>query len=132
MNILKRIISFQNIRSLGAPHIHATDLSASGTAGQTEITKITSVPSGKTIDQWTEASTTEIPESEERTSVSQKLVWGLVSGVLAALVMAVAVVVLLCWNSKRRTRKKNKDSNGSAHQSTPLMQQRKYINNKKT
>ena len=121
-------MQIQNIRSLGAPDIHTTDLSASGTAGQTEITKTPSVPSSKTIDwiDWTEASTTEPPDPdpEERTSGSKKLVqWGLVSGFLALL--AVAVAILLCWIRRRRTRKKNEDSNGSAHQSTPLMQQRK-------
>ena len=107
--------------------IHVTDLSVSGTAGQTNITKTSrSVPSSTTID-WTKTSTTEIPEPEERPSVSQKLVWGLLSGVLAASVIALAVVVLLCWNRSRsrRTRKKDKESNGYAHQSTPLMQQRK-------
>ncbi|XP_073229153.1 uncharacterized protein [Porites lutea] len=123
--------NIQNIRSLGAPDIHTTDLSASGTAGQTEITKTPSVPSSKTIDwiDWTEASTTERPDPdpEERTSGTEKLVqWGLVSGSLALL--AVAVAILLCWirrrrKRRRRTRKKNEDSNGSAHQSTPLMQQ---------
>ena len=120
--------------SVVAPDIHTTDLSASGTAGQTEITEKTpSVPSSKTIDRidWTEASTTEPsdPDPEERTSGSKKLVqWGLVSGFLTLL--AVAVAILLCWirrrrKRRRRTRKKNEDSNGSAHQSTPLMQQRK-------
>ena len=128
-------MQIQNIRSLGAPDIHTTDMSASGTAaGQTEITEKTpSVPSSKIIDwiDWTEASTTEPPDPdpEERTSGSKKLVqWGLVSGFLALL--AVAVAILLCWirrrrKRRRRTRKKNGDSNGSAHQSTPLMQQRK-------
>ena len=127
-------MQIKNIRLLGAPDIHTTDLSASGTAGQTEITRKTpSVPSSKTIDwiDWTEASTTEPPDPdpEERTSGSKKLVqWGLVSGFLALL--AVAFAILLCWirrrrKRRRRTRKKNEDSNGSAHQSTPLMQQRK-------
>lgn len=126
-------MQIQNIRSLGAPDIHTTDLSASGTAGQTEIPKTPSVPSSKTIDwiDWTEASTTEPPDPdpEERTSGSKKLVqWGLVSGFLALL--AVAFAILLCWirrrrKRRRRTRKKNEDSNGSDHQSTPLMQQRK-------
>ena len=122
--------NIQNIRSLDAPDIHTTDLSASGTAaGQTEITEKTpSVPSSKTIGwiDWTGASTTKPsdPDPEERTSGSKKLVqWGLVSGFLALL--AVAFAILLCWIRRRRTRKKNEDSNGSAHQSTPLMQQRK-------
>ena len=120
---------FRNIRSLGPLDIHVTDLSVSGTAGQTNITKTPrSVPSSVTTD-WTKTSTTEIPEPQERPSVSQKLVWGLLSGVLAVLVIALAVAVLLCWNRSRsrRTRKKDKESNGYAHQSTPLMQQRKYI-----
>ncbi|CAH3171705.1 unnamed protein product, partial [Porites lobata] len=101
-------------------------------AGQTEITEKTpSVSSSKTIDwiDWTQASTTEPsdPDPEERTSGSKKLVqWGLVSGSLALL--AVVVAILLCWirrrrKRRRRARKKNKESNGSAHQSTPLMQQ---------
>ena len=126
--------NIQNIRSLGAANIHTTDLSASGTADQTEIIMTPRVPSSKPIDwtDWTEASTAELPDSdpEERASGSEKLVqWGLVSGALALL--TVAVVTLLCWirrrrkRRRRRTRKKNEDSNGSAHQSTPLMQQRK-------
>ena len=121
-------MQIQNIRSLDAPDIHTTDLSASGTAGQTEITKTASVPSSKNIDRidWTQASTTELPDPEARTSGSKTLVWGLPSGFLALL----AVAILLCWirrrrKRRRRTRKKNEDSNGSAHQSTPLMQQRK-------
>ena len=114
--------------SVVAPDIHTTDLSASGTAVQTEITKTASVPSSKNIDRidWTQASTTELPDPEARTSGSKTLVWGLPSGFLALL----AVAILLCWirrrrKRRRRTRKKNEDSNGSAHQSTPLMQQRK-------
>ena len=116
--------NIQNIRSLGSPDIHTTDLSASGTAGQT----VTKTPS-KTIDQidWTVASTRELPVSAESTSVSQKLVWGLVAGFLSAF-MAVAVAIV-CWirrrKRRRRKRKKNNDSNGCAHQSTPLRQQRK-------
>lgn len=127
------IQNIQNIRSLGAANIHTADLSASGTADQTEIIKTPRVPSSKPIDwtDWTEASTAELPHSDpqERTSGSEKLVqWGLVSGALALL--TVAVVILLCWirrrrKRRRRTRKKNEDSNGSAHHSTPLMQQRK-------
>ena len=124
--------NIQNIRSLGAPNIHTTDLSASGTAGQTEITKTASVPSSKNIDRidWTQASTTERPDPEERTSGSKTLVWGLLSGFLVLLAAGVAIAILLRWirrrrNRRRRRRKKNEDSNGSAHQSTPLMQQRK-------
>ena len=122
-----RVVYFETFGRWVLLDIHVTDLSVSGTAGQTNITKTPrSVPSSVTID-WTKTSTTEIPEPQERPSVSQKLVWGLLSGVLAVLVIALAVAVLLCWNRSRsrRTRKKDKESNGYAHQSTPLMQQRK-------
>ena len=124
-----RVVYFETFGHWVLLDIHVTDLSVSGTAGQTNITKTPrSVPSSTTID-WTKTSKTEIPEPEERPSVSQKLVWGLLSGVLAVLVIALAVAVLLCWNRSRsrsrRTRKKDKESNGFAHQSTPLMQQRK-------